>query len=149
MTHDNLYIEANRRLNRYLTDKGKRRSMERNTILRLFCGEKKRWSANELVEVAAEQQISRATVYNALQTLVEAQVVRPIYGAYNTRQTIYELNHTQHNQLQIVCTKCHRITEVKDNVLAEMVSKKKYTNFRFSHFVMNIYGECKVCRKKR
>lgn len=149
MTHDNLYKQVARQLSDYLLTKGKRLSVERQKVLQYFCGDRHQWTAVQLVERAVEDNISRATVYNVLRLLEQAQVVRFVRQSENSKTVVYELNVAQHNSLQMVCTRCQRIVELKDAAIADLVSQKKYANFRMNSFVLTVYGECKVCRKKK
>ncbi|MCR4663940.1 MAG: transcriptional repressor [Paludibacteraceae bacterium] len=150
MTHqENTYIQASRQLNRYLAEKGMRTSMERMAVLQLFCSDKKYWTSRELIDEAEKKHICRATVYNALNLLIEAQLIRTRQSAGINQTPIYELTENQHNHIQIICNKCHRQMVLKDTGIARMISDKKYNNFLPKHFELTIYGECKVCRRKQ
>ena len=103
----------------------------------------------ELIAEAEEEQICRATVYNAVRVLTEAEIVeiRKPSGIHQTPE--YALNETGQNHIRIICTRCKRETELKDTGITRMVSEKKYRNFVMSRFELTFYGECKVCRKKQ
>lgn len=150
MTHqDNSYNQASRQLGQYLSEKGMRASMERQIILQLFCSGKKRWTVAELTEEAEKEHICRATVYNAIRVLSDAKIIRVCTHAGINRTTEYELNETGQNRIRMICTKCNRQNELKDTSIARMVGEKKYSNFVMNRFELVVYGECKVCRKKR
>ncbi len=146
--HDNTYIQAQRQLSRYLSLTGKRQSMERNRVLNLFCNELRPWTAAELVKALETESISRATIYNALHTLSDAEVIRLLPEQTATNEKQYELAR-QHNELRFVCTRCHRSGELKDKAVTDLISHKKISNFRFVGYMLTIYGECKVCRKTK
>ncbi|MBR1516055.1 MAG: transcriptional repressor [Paludibacteraceae bacterium] len=150
MTHsENTYQQSSRRLGQYLSRKGMRASVERQAVLRLFCSGKRSWTMAELIAEAEEEHICRATVYNAVRVLTEAEIVeiRKPAGIHQTPE--YALNETGQNHIRMICTRCKRETELKDTGITRMVSEKKYRNFVMSRFELTVYGECKVCRKKQ
>lgn len=150
MTHQEIgYKLASHRLGQYITLHGMRVSMERQTLLRMFCSGRKKWAVAELVSEAEKEHICRATVYNALRVLTDAEIIRICSPAGTSRKTEYELCETGLNRIRMVCTKCGRQTELKDTGIARMVGEKKYRNFVMSRFDLTVYGECKVCRKKK
>lgn len=146
--HDNTYIQAQHQLSRYLKQTGKRQSMERNQVLSRFCDELRPWTAAELVQSLEKEQISRATVYNALHTLLDAEVIRLLPEQTTAHEKHYELAR-QRNEMRFVCTRCHRTAELKDKAVTDLISHKKISNFRFTGYLLTIYGECKVCRKTK
>ena len=150
MTHqENTYKQFSRQLGQYLAKKGMRVSVERQTLLQFFCSEKRCWTMAELIEEAEKVHICRATVYNALKVLTDAEIVgiRRPGGIHQT--PVYELNETGQNHIRMICTKCKRQVELKDTWIARLVSDKKYRNFIMSRFDLTVYGECKICRKKK
>ena len=150
MTHqDAAYRNASRRLGQYLDEKGMRVSVERQTVLQFFCSDKRRWTTAELVEEAGKKHICRATVYNALRVLTESETIRITKPAGIHRHLVYELNEAGQNRIQMVCTRCNRQVDLKDTGITRLVSEKKYNNFVMRRFELVVYGECKVCRRKR
>lgn len=150
MTHqETIYKPASRRLGQYISAHGMRVSMERQTLLRMFCSGRKKWTVAELIDEAEKEHICRATVYNALRVLTDAEVIRISSPAGAGSKTEYELNETGQNRIRMVCTKCGRQTELKDTGIARMVGEKRYSNFVMNRFDLTVYGECKVCRKKK
>ena len=150
MTHtENTYSQSLRRLGQYLARKGMRASVERQTLLRFFCSGKRSWTMAELIEEGGKEHICRATVYNAVRVLTEAEIVgiRKPGGIHQT--PVYELNETGQNHIRMICTRCKRETELKDTGITRMVNEKKYRNFVMRRFELTVYGECKVCRKKQ
>ncbi len=150
MTHqESGYKQASRRLGQYIAAHGMRVSMERQILLRMFCTGRRKWTVAELVSQAEKEHICRATVYNALRVLTEAEIIRVCSPAGASRKTEYELNETGQNRIRMICTKCGRQTELKDTGIARLVGEKKYSNFVMSRFELTVYGECKVCRKMK
>lgn len=150
MTHqETAYRHASRRLGQYIAQNGMRTSVERQKVMQFFCSGKKQWTVAELVEEAEKTHICRATVYNALKVLLDAEIVRVKQPAGTGRTQVYELCEAGQNSIRMVCTRCGRQTEMKDTGIARMVSGKKYSNFVMKRFELTVYGECKVCRKKK
>ena len=86
---------------------------------------------------------------NALNLFVMARILHA-----NTRQrgraaTEYELITDRTSRMQIICTKCGRVSNITDKAMVRLVAEKKYSNFEWHHFSLFVYGECKVCRQKR
>lgn len=89
------------------------------------------------------------TIYNSLNTFVDAQILRATERQRGKAATEYELITGSSNRLQIVCKKCGRVTDITDKAITTLVQNRKYSNFNMQHFSLFIYGECRICRKKK
>jgi Fur family peroxide stress response transcriptional regulator len=91
--------------------------------------------------------LSRATVYNTLQTLVAAGQVCEL-GAAGDGAVHYDANPTPH--VNLVCTRCHRVEDFAPASLAAVarnVAKDSGYELRGARVVY--YGLCPRCRRGR
>ncbi len=86
-------------------------------------------------------RVSRATVYNTLDLLVECDLVSRHQFGENLAQYEKSFGAKQHDHL--ICTECRRVIEFCDpriqsiqNLVAEQ------TGFRILHHSLMLYGEC-------
>lgn len=142
------------RLNRdrlavYLTKNGYRHTRERYTILEQACLLTQPFYMDELIAVAETMKISKATVYNTMTLLQEARLVHLLGKQYHqSGGAQYEVIGLKHNHMQIICSRCGRISEFRDVALTNLLKSRKYSNFYMQHFSLYVYGECKQCRKR-
>lgn len=143
---EQIYKEAERKLERYIGTNGLRHTQERYTILRYTCELGNPFTAGDVVKRAKADYISKATVYNTLQLLVSAQILW-FMGKKGTQAT-YEFVNSGKVHIQLKCTRCGKVTKVRKNTAIDnVIHMYKPTNFNISHYSLYIYGACKVCRK--
>ena len=143
------YILAQEKLVRFLHEHEKRPSKVRNIVLSLACALPQPFTAEQLQRACETERISVGTVYNSLNTFVDARILRATERQRGKAATEYELISGSSNRLQIVCKKCGRVTDVTDKAITTLVQNRKYSNFNMQHFSLFIYGECRICRKKK
>ncbi len=143
------YILAQEKLVRFLHEHEKRPSKVRNIVLSLACALPQPFTAEQLQRACETERISVGTVYNSLNTFVDAQIFRATERQRGKAATEYELITGSSNRLQIVCKKCGRVTDITDKAITTLVQDRKYSNFNMQHFSLFIYGECRICRKKK
>ncbi len=132
----------------YLDEHQLRHTPERYTILAKIC-ELQRFTIDDLRSVlATEMTISRATVYNTLSLLEDANLVQKLDKEFGVRAAQYEVVHASESSVQIICQRCGRISKVKDSTISRMLADKKWSNFVPHHFSLYMVGHCKVCRRK-
>ena len=142
-----IYDSALNRLNAYIQQEKLRVSPVRKMVLERVCLLKQPFTAEQLIEACAEEHISDATIYNALTLFVTARILQATKRQRGQTATEYELTIGTHSRMQIVCTKCGRVTTIHDKALEQIVKEHKYYNFNFDRFSLFVYGECKHCRK--
>ena len=142
------YEAALQKLDEYMQEKNMRRSTVRNIVLEHLCSLKQPFTAEQLVEVCQNDRISVGTVYNCLTLFISAHILYAIDRQRGQAATEYELAISKHNRLQIVCTKCGRVTPFRDKAIESLIRERKYTNFNLARYSLLIYGECKLCRRK-
>lgn len=123
-----------------------RMTWQRNAVLEICCNEPTPISTARLVTVAAERGISRPTVYNAIDTFVHAEILQCVGKAVDKKYRQYDFFFQKHTNIQLVCTRCGRISKIKDNSISKAIHNRQFNNFVMQHYTLTVYGKCKVCR---
>lgn len=89
--------------------------------------------------------VSRATVYNSVELLLKAGVLRRFHLDGMSMQYV-RVNSTQCTHL--ICTVCGKVKNVKDPKLAAFMNARKYNAFTTSHYSLCVYGLCNACARK-
>lgn len=134
-------------LRAYLDEHHLRHTPERFAILNKIC-ELQRFTIDELRNTLTELNISRATIYNTLSLLEDAQLIQKLDKEFGVRTAQYEMVHANESSVQIICQRCGRVSKVKDSTISRMLADKKWSNFMPNHFSLYLFGNCKVCRRK-
>lgn len=140
-------LSVKQRLSTFLERRKMRKTPERFAIL------DKIYSSSAHVDVVTLRQamladgfqVSRATVYNTLDLLIEAGLVRRIIlGDGVTR---YERVVQANNHHHLICTQCGKVKEMKAvEVVGELLSRKP-RSFEPMYYTLYIYGLCSRCAK--
>jgi len=140
---------AFKQLGAYIRQHNMRPSRVRDIVLEEICLLQQPFTAEQLVEGCETKQISVATIYNTLNLLVLAQILCATSRQRGKASTEYEIVVGKMARVQVVCTKCGRVTEIRDKLVDEIVKGKTYSNFTMRHYSLFIYGECKICRSRK
>jgi Fur family transcriptional regulator, ferric uptake regulator len=127
----------------YLENKGLRKTPERFTILEEIYLRNDHFDVEELYFSMKTQrfQISRATVYNTLDVLVDCDLVTKHQFGRNMAQYEKSFGRRQHDHL--ICTECHHVTEFCDprvQGIQDMVGDM--LQFKVLHHSLIFYGSC-------
>ncbi len=89
--------------------------------------------------------MSRATLYNTVNLLTEAGMLRrhDIEGL----PVQYELASTPPHS-HLVCTTCHKLKEVRDKYFIAFMNTRKYTAFNTQYYSHYVFGTCSTCARK-
>ena len=124
-----------------------RKTPERFAILRRVLMFPSHFTIESLME-SMEQgsfHVSRATLYNTIQLLVEAQLVRR--HVFEGLQVQYEkAGATPHSHL--ICTSCGKVKEVRDANFIAYMNARKFMAFTTSYYNLTVYGICNDCARK-
>ena len=120
----------------------------RLAVLRVFGREHEQLGPDEVLKRGRKfcPRLGRATVYRTLELLVKIGVMRPIVLS-NGRPAFTRIEGGHHH---LVCSRCDRIVELAGERLAKTVKLlAKKTGFEISSQLLEVYGVCARCRKRR
>lgn len=143
----NRELSARQRLAHFLESRKMRKTSERFTILDKIYSSSTHIDAVTIYEamLADGYRVSRATVYNTLDLLIDAGLVRRINLADGV--TRYERMTMNNNHHHLICTRCGKVKEMKAiEVIGDML-KRKPRSFEPKYYTLYIYGLCSRCAK--
>jgi len=128
----------------YLRMQNLRQTAERSSIFEAVYETDDHFDADELYlrlrgnDVA----VSRATVYNTLELLVDCNLV--VRHQFGNKQAKYERSYRYWQHDHLICLDCNKLFEFCDpriQTIRDMVSD--VFDFEISHHSVNMYGHCK------
>lgn len=128
----------------FLNDRGLRKTPERFAILHKAIELNSHFEV-DVLHAAIENDgyhVSRATVYNTVELLEEAGILRKL--SFGNSTSVYELHRDNH--IHLVCKKCGKIIEMDNPGLVASLMRKHIDNFVPDSFDVKIYGLCSDCQ---
>ncbi|MCQ2342624.1 MAG: transcriptional repressor [Paludibacteraceae bacterium] len=147
MQNNEKYHEVEQILMEYQGLHHLRNTPERLKILHQIVDHTGAFSAADVQKWVKDDFISPATVYNTLALLEKARIVHCLRKQHSSRTLQYELAVGEQCTMQIVCTRCGRVSMVKDKSAETALKMKNYPNFIMQHYSVYVFGECKHCKK--
>ncbi len=127
-----------------------RKTPERYAILDKVMALNSHFFIDNLYEALEDDgyHVSRTTVYNTVELLIDAGLVRR--HTFGNQPAQYEkiTAHTS-NHHHLVCTQCGKVKEVKDGDLDRMFNSRRYGAFHPAYVDLYIYGLCSRCSRKK
>mgnify|MGYP002857261460 CR=1 FL=1 len=134
------------KLDKFLKDNGRRRTPERFKILERALEFSKQFSVEDLVEAMSHKNfiVSQATVYNTVQLLVEAGVLRQF--SVKNRSHYERVDNVSFIHLK--CEHCGKVKLVKDPNFMAYMNARKFMAFTTSYYNLTVYGVCNDCARR-
>ena len=128
----------------YLKENRLRRTPERFRILNMIYSIDGSFDIDTLLKHMEEKKfrVSRATVYNTITLLINANLVTHHQFGNKSR---YE-KCLDNEKCHLICTKCARITETTIHNLKETITTD-IKKFHLTHYSLYIYGLCNKCHQ--
>jgi Fur family ferric uptake transcriptional regulator len=127
---------------------GANRSAKRDRILDVFFRQEGHVSADELFAAVRRQypQIGRATVYRALQRMVEAGLAHKMdFGDGRAR---YDASPGRPRHFHLICTTCRSSSEfLSPDIEASLEQIAAARGYTPGHSVVQVHGVCERCRE--
>ena len=133
----------------YLEKNQQRKTNERFHILEEIYLRTDHFDAESLfVELKKKKfQISRATVYNTLELLVECELVTKHQFGNNMARYEKSYGYRQHDHL--ICLDCNKVMEFCDPRIHQISTRMgDLLNFEIPHHSLILYGHCRGCEIK-
>ncbi len=132
----------------YLKARNLRKTPERFALLEYIAGVSGHFTLEMMRQHVEDNgfHVSRATLYNTVNLLVEAGMLRRHDIAGLPVQ--YELAALPPHS-HLVCTTCHKLKEVRDKYFIAFMNTRKYTAFNTQYFSHYVFGTCSTCARKQ
>lgn len=136
--------EVRRIFSEFLKDRSQRQTPERFSILEEVYRAAGHFDADELYLKLKDEgiRVSRATVYNTLDLLIECDLV--VKHQFGNKQAKYERAYSYWQHDHLICMDCNELFEFCDpriQSIQEMVAE--IYDFEVKHHSLHIYGHCK------
>ena len=93
-------------------------------------------------------RVSRATLYNTIELLIDSKLVRRHQFGKNQSQYEKSLISGQHDHL--ICSSCKSVIEFCDPRIQNIKNTvEELLNFKVSNHSLNLYGLCEKCQSKK
>jgi len=127
----------------FLQERRLRQTPERQCILRRVYAMNGPFTADTLLEDlrSSDSRLSRATVYNTLELLLECRLVA--HHQFGRFGSYYEKSHGRRQADHLLCTNCGRIQEFCDPRLHSILQDAgQVLGQRVLHHELHLHGEC-------
>ncbi len=142
-------LDAIAQFNRYLQQKGLRRTKQRDELVDVFLRTEKHLSTQDLFDIVRKKNkdVGYATVARTLKLLAESGLCRVVDFGDGIQRFEHKYGHEHHDHL--ICLECGRFVEIYSKKLEEIQDEvvKKHCYIQEYH-KLDIFGLCPRCGKK-
>ena len=145
MENSKIAESAKQRFADYLKENKCRRTPERFTILEAVYSVNGCFDIDELLEYMEDKmkfRVSRATIYNTISLLINANLV--VHHQFGSESKYERCVGTEKSHM--ICTKCGKVTEIGNIDLNETLTAN-IKKFHLTHYSLYIYGLCNKCHQ--
>lgn len=138
-------------LEKFMEQKKMRRTPERYKVLDQAIEMTTHFKVDDLCEQlnANSFHVSKATVYNTVQLLVEAGILRRHRFAGQPSQYEIVVEQAQTNHHHLICRECGKVKEIKDAAIDNHLRQTVYRGFHPEYFTLYVYGVCSSCSRRK
>ena len=148
MDNDKVLEIVNQKFSKFLIDKKCRKTPERYAILNLIYSDHQHFDMDSLYKAMTNQnfRVSRATLYNTMQLLLECNLV--LKHQFGQNISFYERAYNNELHHHLICTSCRKIREYKNIELKSLIQNRKIKNFTPLHYSLYVFGICNSCARR-
>jgi len=140
-------LDIEQKLISSLRAKGYKLTTQRLDIIKFLSRDLSHPGARDILQKVRKTvpRLSLSTVYYTLEMMKKEGLIREI--DFYDRDNRYDTNTLDH--INLVCTKCGRITDLMGDMPSFSKAVEKETGFKPASMRFEYYGYCKECRRAR